>query len=323
MRASKVAVVGAALTLAASMSVVPLQVAGAQSPSTSVLVPANGATVSGSQVTLDASASAGVTPVYFVVTGGSLSNSAIRPNATTTLYGWITSWNSTTVANGTYSLQSVAIEGSSTTTSPSISITVNNPPPSVSIVLPPNGATVSGTVVFDAFATPGATNVDFALSAPGCPTRPPSIVPVCDLGNATPTLYGWLLLWSSTSVPNVGVAIAAQATYGNGEAPIAGPTSLLVANPAPTVVVPANGSTLSGTQVLDCVPPSFTEAPVSFYVLGRGVEAGGDATPTYYGWLYEFDTTSVANGVYTISCSATYGYGASGSGASISVTVAN
>ena len=39
MRASKVAVVGAALVLAAAMSVVPLQVAGAQSPSTSVLVP--------------------------------------------------------------------------------------------------------------------------------------------------------------------------------------------------------------------------------------------------------------------------------------------
>jgi hypothetical protein len=70
MRASRIAVVGSALALAAAMSVVPLQVAGAQSPSTSVLVPANGATVSGSQVIFDASATAGVTEVQFELTGG-------------------------------------------------------------------------------------------------------------------------------------------------------------------------------------------------------------------------------------------------------------
>ena len=67
MRPSRMLVTAAALTLSAALSVVPLQVAGAQSPSTSVLVPANGATVSGSQVILDASASAGVTQVYFEV----------------------------------------------------------------------------------------------------------------------------------------------------------------------------------------------------------------------------------------------------------------
>ena len=77
MGASTVGVVGAALTLAATMSVVPLQVAGAQSPTTSVLVPSSGATVSGTGVVLDASASAGVTRVQFELTGGSLSDSVI------------------------------------------------------------------------------------------------------------------------------------------------------------------------------------------------------------------------------------------------------
>ena len=58
--------------------------------------------------------------------------------------------------NGTYSLESVAIEGSSSTTSPSISITVNNPPPSVSLVVPSSGGAVSGNpAVLDAFASPG------------------------------------------------------------------------------------------------------------------------------------------------------------------------
>jgi hypothetical protein len=144
------------------------------------------------------------------------------------------------------------------------------------------------------------------------------------LATPPPTLYGWLLAWASTEVPNGGVTVSAQATFGNGATPIASPTSFVVANPAPTVLVPANGSTLSGTQVLDCAAPSFTEAPVSFLILGPGgQEIVSDASQTYYGWLYEWNTTSLVNGAYTISCNATYGYGASGSGASISVTVAH
>jgi hypothetical protein len=315
-------VVGLALALGATMSVVPLQVAGAQSTSTSVLVPANGAAVSGSQVIFDASATAGVTEVQFELTGGGPYSHTVIATATPTEDGWIASWNSTTATDGSYTLQSVATEGASSTTSPGISITVNNP--SVAIVLPSYNAIVSGTVVLDAVTSSGATKVEVAIEAPGCPTQPPSIVPICDLGDATPTVYGWLLFWPSTEVPNGGVTVSAQATFGNGATPIASPTSFTVANPVPTVVVPTNGSTVSGTQVLDCAAPSFTEAPVSFLILGPGgQEIVSDATQTYYGWLYEWNTTNVINGSYAISCNATYGYGASRSGASISVTVAN
>jgi hypothetical protein len=325
MRPSRVLVVTAALSLAAAMSALPVQVASAQPPSTAVLVPSNNATVSGTQVILDASASPGVTQVQFELTGDNPDSiPTLFATATPTEYGWIASWNSTTVATDSYSLQSVATEGGSSTTSPAISITVDNPPPSVSIVLPSEGATVSGTVVLDAVTSPpGVTNVDFTLEAPGCPTHPPSLMPVCDLGNATPTIYGWLLVWNSDTVPNGAVAVAAEAQYGGGNENIPAFMGFNVANPAPTVVVPANGSTVSGTQVLDCVPPSFTEAPVSFSVTGPGEYIVGDATQTYYGWLYEWNTTSVPNGVYAFWCSATYANGGSGSGASISVTVAN
>ena len=115
----------------------------AQSPSTSVLIPRTTPPV-GPRVILDAGASAGVTDVQFELTGGSLSDSVIA-TAVPTYYGWIAEWNSTTVANGSYTLQSVATEGGSKTTSPSISMTVNKPPPTVSIVVPSSGATVSGT----------------------------------------------------------------------------------------------------------------------------------------------------------------------------------
>jgi Bacterial Ig domain len=153
-------VVGLALALGATMSVVPLQVAGAQSTSTSVLVPANGAAVSGSQVIFDASATAGVTEVQFELTGGGPYSHTVIATATPTEDGWIASWNSTTATDGSYTLQSVATEGASSTTSPGISITVNNP--SVAIVLPSYNAIVSGTVVLDAVTSSGATKVEVA-----------------------------------------------------------------------------------------------------------------------------------------------------------------
>ena len=171
MRASRIGVVGAALALAAGMSILPLQVAGAQSPSTSVLVPSGGDTVSGTSVVLDASASSGVTQVQFELTGGTLTDSVIA-TAAPTYYGWIAKWNSTTVADGTYALQSIATEGTSSVTSTAISIKVSNGTPSVSIVLPSNGAILSGSQWLDAVASPGVTSVDFgAITGPGgaCP----------------------------------------------------------------------------------------------------------------------------------------------------------
>ena len=107
MRPSRVFVVAAAaLVLGTAASTLPVQVASAQTPSSQVVVPSSGATVSGTQVVLDATASAGVTNVQFELTGGALSDSVIA-TATPTSYGWIALWNSTTVTDGTYTLQSI------------------------------------------------------------------------------------------------------------------------------------------------------------------------------------------------------------------------
>ena len=87
--------------------------------------------VSGTTV-LDASATPGVTVrgVQFELSGGSRSDQVVG-TATLTLYGWIAEWDTTTVRNGTYSLQSVATatanaRSSLTVTSPGITVTVNN-----------------------------------------------------------------------------------------------------------------------------------------------------------------------------------------------------
>jgi hypothetical protein len=82
-------------------------------PSTSISVPAAGASVSGTKVVLDAQASlnVGVIRVRFRLTGGSLTNQVVATSTTSTPYGWIAYWNSTTVPDGTYSLKSIATDG--------------------------------------------------------------------------------------------------------------------------------------------------------------------------------------------------------------------
>ncbi|MHB1519543.1 MAG: Ig-like domain-containing protein [Acidimicrobiales bacterium] len=79
-------------------------------------------------VTLDASVNneAGISRVQFQLTGGSLSEVVIA-TATLTYYGWIAQWNSTTVADGSYTIQSVATDPSGLMgRSPGIPIAVSN-----------------------------------------------------------------------------------------------------------------------------------------------------------------------------------------------------
>ena len=78
-------------------------------PTTSVLIPSNGATVSGSTL-LDASAS-NATSVEFQLFGGVYGFfGPMLCTATPTYYGWLCSWNTTTVPNGSYVVSSVGVQ---------------------------------------------------------------------------------------------------------------------------------------------------------------------------------------------------------------------
>ena len=68
MRSSRVFVFTGVLAVAAAVSSVPVEIASAAPLSTTVVVPSNGATVSGTQVVLDAITSSGVTQVQFELT---------------------------------------------------------------------------------------------------------------------------------------------------------------------------------------------------------------------------------------------------------------
>ena len=180
-------------------------------PTTSVLVPANGATLSGTTATLDASAS-NATSVEFWILGGSYGYSGhLIGTATPTLYGWVTSWNTTTVPNGSYALLSEAFGAGGSAFSAAVSITVSNPP-TTSVLVPANGATLSGTTAtLDASAS-NATSVEFWILG-GSYGYSGHLI-----GTATPTLYGWVTSWNTTTVPNGSYALLSEAFGAGGSA---------------------------------------------------------------------------------------------------------
>lgn len=95
-------------------------------PTTTVLRPANAATLSGSQY-LDASAGPSVTKVAYVLSGGpSNLSDVVTATATPTYFGWLAAWDTTSVSNGTDTLQSVAYAGAVKGTSPPITVTIGN-----------------------------------------------------------------------------------------------------------------------------------------------------------------------------------------------------
>ena len=182
----RVGVVSAALTLAAAVSVIPVQDANGQAPSTTVVLPSSGATLSGIHQYLDATASSGPTQVQYEFSGGSLSDQVIA-TATLTYVGWAAAWDTTTVANGSYTLNSVAsYPAGVTAASAPIAITVDNAPPSTTVVYPASGATLDATEnqYFDAVTpSPGVTKVIINLTFQGSNTLTLT---------TTPTFVGWI-----------------------------------------------------------------------------------------------------------------------------------
>ena len=69
-----------------------------------------------------------MTQVNYEVSGGPANlNDDVIATGTPTLYGWLAAWSTTGVANGTYTLQSVASYGGGVSgTSSPITITVSN-----------------------------------------------------------------------------------------------------------------------------------------------------------------------------------------------------
>ena len=295
---------------------------------TRVVLPPNGATLAGAPY-LDALAAdaPGVTNVVFELSGGpsNLSDQVIA-TATPTYYGWLAKWNTASVPNGTYTLQSVATDADDNSdTSTPITVTVNNQPPVTAVLIPSNGATVSGaTALLDAGASSavGIASVTFEVSGG---TLSDQVV-----ATATPTYYGWLAQWNTTAVPNGTYSLQSVATDTVAETTTSSPITVTVDNPPPTtsVLIPSSGA------VEDTAKANVFDASASPGVTQVVFELSGDscsgitftATPTIYGWIY---VTSPSSGgshqSIDLNCYiqsvASYAGGVSGASSFVPITV--
>ena len=144
------------------------------------------------------------------------------------------------------------------------------------MLIPKSGTTLSGTTAtLDASAS-NATSVEFWLFG-GSYGESGHLI-----GTAKPTLYGWVTIWNTTTVPNGSYVLLSEAVNGGSSGVSAGVT-IIVSNPlATSVLIPTTGTTLSGTDAtLDASASNATS--VEFWIFGGSYgESGhliGTATP--------------------------------------------
>jgi hypothetical protein len=135
-------------------------------------------------------------------------------------------WDSTTVPNGTYTLYSVNAQ-TPPTWSAGVTITVDNPKPAATITSPQDGATVSGTVLYQAVPSPSyVAKVFLGITGPSFPTG-------ANLAVLTaPGPNGWAVEWNTTGVANGTYTLQASAGYplGNNLSGAGPPITITVAN---------------------------------------------------------------------------------------------
>ena len=168
-----------------------------------------------------------ISKVQFALTGGTF-NKTVIGTATATIYGYVYSWNTVGVPNGTYTLQSLATDSAGNTAySAGITVTVSNTPPTTAVVIPSNNATVSGTAAtLDASASAASgltiSKVQFVLTGG---TYNKTLI-----GTATATIYGYVYSWSTTGVVNGTYTVQSLATDSVGNTAYSAPITVKVSN---------------------------------------------------------------------------------------------
>ena len=263
-------------------------------PTTSLTAPADGATLSGPiTLTADASDTAGVSGVEFLVGGNVVGSDSTAPYSVT--------WNSTTVADGPVSITARATDSlGNQTTSAAVGATAHNADttdPTASLTAPADGATVGGNVILSATASDNiaVASVDFLVDG--------TVV-------GTDTTSPYSITWDSSGTPNgTAVSITARATDTSSNQATSTAHAVVVDNSipdttAPTVSVtaPADGATLTGAAVTISATAADDVAVASVEFFVGATSVGVDTTAPY---SVTWDSTSVPDGAVSITAVAT------------------
>jgi hypothetical protein len=185
-------------------------------PTVTITAPTSEATVSGT-VTVSATATdnVGVVGVQFRLDGANLGS-----EDTATPYS--VSWNTTTASNGSHTLTAIARDAAGdTTTSSSVTVTVDNSAPTVGITAPTGGTTVSATISVSVSASDNVGVVGVQFRVDGVNLGPE------DTGNP------YSASWNTATVGNGSHTLSAVARDAAGNSTTSSSVTVTVANSSP------------------------------------------------------------------------------------------
>ena len=299
---------------------VQFSVSNKSAPAVSITAPAAAGVVSGTSVTVTASATAAtgltISSVQFKLDNTNLGQPVSGPGP------YASTFDSTTLTNGAHTVSATATDSAgSSTTSASVSITVNNiVPPKVAISSPAGGATISGqtTVTATATAATGLTIASVQFKVDGN-----------NFGALQKNGGPYSATLDTTQLTNGGHNLTAVATDSAGTPTTSAMVSVTVSNiavsgPVATITSPAAGASLSGktVQLSATATASGGRTVASLQFLLDGVSYG----PAIVGvgpFTATLDTTTLTNGPHTIGATATDSGASSGNASPVQVTVAN
>ncbi|MCY1018159.1 Ig-like domain-containing protein [Pyxidicoccus sp. MSG2] len=223
------------------------------------------------------------------------------------------SWDTTLVANGAYTLTAKAVDTTGNVTqSSSVAVTVANEtvPPTVAITAPAPGAVLLGTVTLTADATDnvGVTRVELY--------RGSTLI-------ATDYTAPYSVTWDTRTVANGAYALTAKAYDAARNTTTSAAVNVTLNNdltpPTTSVTAPSAGASLSGSVTVSAsASDNVAVARVELY---RDTTLLGSVGTAPYSVTW--DTTSVANGSYTLTSKAIDTSGNTTTSAGIAVTVDN
>lgn len=241
-------------------------------PAVSLTAPLNNAVVSGSAVTVSASASdnVGVSRVDFYRDGN-----VLLGTANTSPYG--ISWDTTSTTGGAHTLFAVATDlVGNTKTSTVVNVSVDNTAPQVSMSAPANGAFVTGTLAVSATATDNVAIIKVEFYSDN------------NVLLATDTSSPYTFNWNSTTVTQGAHTLYAIAQDTSGLRTTSASVAITVDNTAPTVAItsPANGAQVQRNSLVNInanASDNFGVVKVEFYV-GTTLTCTDIAAPYTCAW---------------------------------------